>query len=214
VAVAKLLPATPQESSTVEVNSEISVYSFDRVVVCDSAAIAQVLIANKFHFEHNSAVLSITGYPQRISRTVLEMLHRNQELKVYALHDASPHGVGLVHRLRTSPTWFQNSNVTIYDLGILPRQISNPNLFVRQSVEFANQAKQMPAEVRQSLLAYEVAWLELGYFVELESLSPQRILQVVRQGIAKSHTSNSKDSLVSVGRDDSDVYILAFEHDG
>ena len=213
--VAKLLPAIPKDSGTIEINSEISAYSFDRVVVCDSAAIAQVLIANKFHFEHNSAVLSITGYPQRIFSTVLDMLRRNQELKVYALHDASPHGVGLVHRLRTNPIWFQNSNVTIYDLGILPRQIStNYNLFVRKSVECANQAKQLSAEVKQSLLPHEVAWLELGYFVELESLSSQRLLPIVTQGIAKSRISNSTGSLVGVDGDDSDVYILAFDHDG
>lgn len=213
--VTKLLPAIPKESGTVEINSEISGYSFDRVVVCDSAAIAQFLIANKFHFEHNTAVLSITGYPQRIFSTVLDMLRRNQELKVYALHDASPHGVGLVHRLRTNPIWFQNSNVTIYDLGILPRQIStNYNLFVRKSVECANQAKQLSAELKESLLPDEVAWLELGYFVELESLSSQRLLQVVTQGIAKSRTFNSTDSLVAVDRDDSDVYILEFDYDG
>jgi uncharacterized protein (TIGR04206 family) len=213
--IAKLLPATPKDSGKVEVNFEISAYSFDRVVVCDSAAIAQVLIANQFPFEHNSAVLSITGYPQRIFSTVLDMLRRNQELKVYALHDASPHGVSLVHRLRTSPTWFQNSNVTIYDLGILPRQISdNSNLFVRKSVEFANQAKQMPTEVKQSLLSNEVAWLELGYFVELESLSPQRLLQVVTQGIAKSRAPNSTDNVVAVNRGNSDIYILEFEDCG
>lgn len=213
--VAKLLPSPREESGTIEVNPEISAYSFDRVVVCDSAAIAQLLIANQFHFEHNSAVLSITGYPQRIFSTVLEMLRRNQDLTVYALHDASPGGVSLVHRLRTSPTWFQTSNVTIYDLGILPRQISeNSNLFVRQSVESANQAKQMPAEVKQSLLPDEVAWLELGYFVELESLSPQRLLQVVTQGIAKSRNSPSTDDLVAVETYGSEFYILAFDDFG
>lgn len=207
--VAKLLPIPREESGTIEVNPEISAYSFDRVVVCDSAAIAQLLIANKFHFQYNSAVLSITGYPQKIFSAVLDMLRRNQDLKVYALHDASPGGVGLVNHIRSSPTWFKNSNVTIYDLGILPRQISaNSNLFVQKSAQCANQAKQMPAEVKQSLLPDEVAWLEIGYFVELESLSPQRLLQVVTQGIAKSRTSQSIGSLFTVDNGDSNSYIV------
>ena len=64
-------------------------------MVCDSDSIAQMLIANNFHFENNCAVLSIAGYPQSIFSTVLDMLRRNQSLKVYALYDATPAGVSL-----------------------------------------------------------------------------------------------------------------------
>ncbi|MGB3640647.1 MAG: hypothetical protein WBA39_24190, partial [Rivularia sp. (in: cyanobacteria)] len=83
--------------------------------ICDSAEVAQLLIANNFHFENNCAVLSITGYPQNIFSTVMEMLRRNPNLKVYALHDASPRGVNLINHLRTSPNWFLNTDVAIYD---------------------------------------------------------------------------------------------------
>ena len=105
-------------------NSNIALlkaYSFDRLVVCDSANIAQLLIANNFHFENNCAILSITGYPQSIFNTTMEMLRRNPDLKVYAIHDCSPKGVSLINHLRTSERWFLNSNVTIIDIGILPR---------------------------------------------------------------------------------------------
>ncbi|MBC6422540.1 MAG: hypothetical protein GDA38_14165 [Hormoscilla sp. SP12CHS1] len=87
--ISKMLPTANEENASVAVSSEIAAYSFDRVVVCEHAEIAQMLIANNFHFENNCAVLSITGYPQSIFSTVLEMLRRNQELKVYTLHDAS-----------------------------------------------------------------------------------------------------------------------------
>lgn len=208
--VVKMLPSPNEEHTATEISPEISAYSFDRVVVCDSSEIAQLLIANNFHFENNCAVLSITGYPKSIFNTVLDMLRRNPELKVYALHDASPHGVSLVHRLRTSPNWFQNSNVTIYDLGLSPRQIlASRSMFILRSNESAQQAKQMPTEVRQDLSAEEVKWLEFGNFVELESFSPQRLMQVVTQGIAKSRDPNSTDSLVVVDSVGSDVYIFA-----
>ncbi|NET29771.1 hypothetical protein [Okeania sp. SIO1I7] len=49
-----------------QINSEVTAYSFDRLIVCETAEIAQFLIANNFHFEHNCAVLSIDGYPQNI----------------------------------------------------------------------------------------------------------------------------------------------------
>ena len=195
----KMLPTPQIESSTSTVNTEISVYSFDRVVICDNAAIAQLLIANNFHFENSCAVLSISGYPQTIFSTVLDMLRRNPELKVYALHDASPSGSELVYRLRTSPDWFLNTNVMIYDLGLLPRQIfSSRGVFIRNSEESAQQARQLPEEVRRDLTPQELNWLELGNFVELESFSPQRIMRVVNQGIAKSQVTDSGDRLVVI----------------
>ncbi|MBW4493889.1 MAG: hypothetical protein KME26_12545 [Oscillatoria princeps RMCB-10] len=197
--VGKMLPPPREERLPAEVSTELTAYSFDRAVICDSAVIAQVLIANNFHFENNCAVLSVTGYPQSIFSTVLEMLTRNPDLKVYALHDASPRGVTLTYHLRTSPNWFQNCNVAIYDLGLLPRQIfASRNVFVRASEESARDAKQMPAEVRQSLSASELEWLEAGNFVELESFTPQKLIQVLNQGIAQSQSATAGDSLVVI----------------
>lgn len=197
--ISKMLPEPREELAPTAVSPDISAYSFDRAVICDNSAIAQMLIANNFHFENNCAVLSITGYPQTIFGTVMQMLSRNPELKVYALHDASPQGVSLVHQLRTSPNWFQNSNVMIYDLGLLPRQILNlGNTFVQGSQESTQQARQLPPDVRQSLSSDELEWLEAGNFVELESFSPRRIIQVLNRGIVQSQEPTSSDSLILV----------------
>jgi hypothetical protein len=192
----KMLPSPRETSNPVRVNPEVSAYSFDRLVVTDSTAIAQLLIANNFHFENNCAILSITGYPQNIFSTVMEMLRRNPELKVYAIHDASPRGVSLVHNLRTSPQWFQNSNIEIFDLGLLPRQIlASRNMYVRNSDESAQTARQLPSAVRQSLSQAELVWLDNGNFVELESFTPQRIIRVLNLGIAQSQNPQN-DALI------------------
>jgi hypothetical protein len=216
--VEPLLPPPNQERLPTSVNPDITAYSFDRVVVCDSATIAQLLIANNFYFENNCAVLSITGYPQGIFSTVLDMLRRNPELNVYALHNASPHGVTLIHNLRTSPNWFADSTVTIYDLGLLPRHVLNSrNLFIQSSPESAAQARQLGLEIRRELLAEELEWLESGNFVELESFTPQRLLQIVTQGISRSQISTGgRDSVfIDVDSDSSsDVYLLASDSFG
>ncbi len=197
--LSKMLPDARQSIAPAAVNPDISAYSFDRAVICDTPEIAQLLIANNFHFENNCAVLSVTGYPQNIFSTVLEMLNRNPELKVYAIHNATPRGVGLVHHLRTTPNWFPNGNAIIYDLGFLPRQIfSSRNLFIRNSSEYAQEAKEMPQEVKQSLSKDELTWLELGNFVELESFSPQKIIQVLTQGITQSQDPNINGGLVFI----------------
>ncbi|MEQ9667507.1 MFS transporter permease [Coleofasciculus sp. G2-EDA-02] len=216
--VEPLLPPPNQERLPTSINPDITVYSFDRVVICDSATIAQLLIANNFHFENNCAVLSITGYPQGIFSTVLEMLRRNPELKVYALHNASPHGVTLIHNLRTSSYWFAESTVTIYDLGLLPRHVLNSrNLFIQSSPESAEQARQLGVEVRRELLAEELAWLESGNFVELESFTPQRLLQIVTQGINRSQISTGGRDLVFIDVESdssSDVYLVSSDSFG
>lgn len=199
-ALEKLLPAPRQEALPASIDPEVSAYSFDRAIICDNDEIAQFLIANNVHFENNCAILSISGYPQSIFDTVIEMLRRNADLKVYALHDANPAGVSLVHQLRTSPNWFVNQQVTIFDLGISPRQIlETRDMFVQQSQTMAQSARQLPDAVRQGLTAEELAWLDAGNFVELESFTPQRLLRVVNYGLAQSGDPQGNEGLILAG---------------
>lgn len=198
--VEKLLPAPLQDALPASVDPEVSAYSFDRAIICDSDAIAQFLIANNVHFENNCAILGIGGYPQNIFNTVIAMLRRNPDLKVYTLHDASPTGASLVHQLRSSSAWFANQAVTILDLGLSPRQIlANRNLFVQQSDQMAQAARQLPDPIRQSLTPAEIAWLEAGNFVELESLAPQRLLRVVNYGLAQTGDPQMANNFILVG---------------
>ncbi len=182
--------------------------------MCDKSDIAQKLIANNFHFENNCAVLSITGYPQNIFDTVMTMLKRNPELKVYGLHDCTPRGIALTHHLKTNPNWFANSSVQIFDLGLTPQQVlGSKNLYIQSSEESAKNAQQMPSEVRSSLSATELAWLDSGKYVEIESFTPQKILQVITQGIAKSRDPNS-DTITTLDDSDSGVYVFAVDSFG
>ncbi|MFS0516728.1 hypothetical protein ACEYW6_18710 [Nostoc sp. UIC 10607] len=209
--ILKILPPSKQENTTATVNPDVTAYSFDRLVVCDSASIAQVLIANNFHFENNCAILSITGYPQSIFDTTMQMLRRNPDLKVYAVHDCNPRGIGLVHHLRNNANWFLDSEIVIIDIGLTPRQIiaTKRGMFIQSSPESAQAAKHLPEEIRQNLSAEELAWLECGNFVELESFTPQRIIKVLQKGIAGSQNLESDDSsLLLVGDTGNDMYIV------
>lgn len=191
--------APGRKPQAVQVNSEVMKYSFDRVVVCDRPEIAQCLIANNFHFEHNCAVLSQDGYPHDIFETVMMMLRRNPDLSVYALHDASPTGVELPHALRTDPRWFAASGANVYDLGLLPRQIFKRPAFVERGWQPARGAAAIvPPHVAATLTPEEVRWLEEGNYVALESFTPQTLLRVVAQGIAKSRDPGAADALVPV----------------
>lgn len=186
-------PAPPNRLQPPQISSEVLKYSFDRVVVCDSAEVAQCLVANNFHFEHNCAVLSLDGYPYDIFETVMHMLRQNPELSVYALHDASPAGVELPHILRTDPRWFPGGGANVYDLGLLPRQILERRVFVERGPRVS-----LPPHVAAALAPNEVRWLEEGHSVALESFTPQTLLRVVAQGIAKSRDPRAADALVPV----------------
>ncbi|NET44790.1 MAG: MFS transporter permease [Okeania sp. SIO2B3] len=218
--VTNILPPSREMNEPMQINSEVTAYSFDRVIVCDTAEIAQFLIANNFHFEHNCAVLSIDGYPQNIFSTVMQMLKQNPDLKIYAFHSATPRGVTTINELRNSPNWFSGNNLIIYDLGLLPRHVfPSKNMWILKSDESVEQGRQIPSEVKQTLSKDELEWLESGFYVELESFSPGKLLQVVSQGIAKTqavangYTSTSENSLDSGDSSDDGIIFIGVDDD-
>jgi DNA-directed RNA polymerase subunit RPC12/RpoP len=183
----KILPPPQTASLPAAPNPEVTAYSFDRVVVCDSPKIAQLLISNNFHFENNCAILAIDRYPQSIFNTTMEMLSRNPDLKVYALHDCSPQGLQLICRLRSEEIWFPDSTIPIIDVGVLPRQImDNIDVMTLQSTGSARLAQQLSPDLRNSLNPAELAWLDAGCYLELESFSPQKLIQILQRAINES----------------------------
>jgi hypothetical protein len=217
-AIPHLLQPASALPGRADITDEIKKYSFDRLVVCEHASIAKFLIANKFHFENNCAVLSIDKYPQNLFETVMEMLRRNPALKVYALHDASPSGIQLAHRIATDADWFKgSSNVTIYDLGLLPRQLIDKSSFVLESMESAAVARLLlggPGSA--SLRPDEDRWLRQGKHVSLESIPPKVLLRVAALGIARSRDPRAQDALVPLSGAEygSGFYIFAYDSFG
>lgn len=191
----KLLPSFNQQHTRSFINPDITSYSFDRLIVCDNAAIAQFLIANNFHFDHNCAIVSITGYPKDIFATILDMVKRNPKLVVYAVHDASIPGVSLAHHLQNTPQWFQNTTASIYDVGLTPQQVLNSKgFFIRNSPTSEAKLQPITPEIRATLSPKEIAWLEAGNLVELESLPPGKLLQILSRQLNLNSAKWSDDS--------------------
>lgn len=196
-----LLPPSPN-SETTTYRLETKTYQFDRVVVCNRTAVAQLLIRNNFQSENSCAVLTIDGYPTDTFAATLARLYQNPKLQVYALHDASPHGVQMIYRLRREKMWFPNTTIPIIDVGMMPRQVMN-NLDVStgQSKKVAELARRMPPTVRDSLLPAELKWLDMGCYIDLESFSSQQIIQVLQRAIDESSQLNSDEP-------NADFYLL------
>lgn len=208
--IPKLLSSPRLGSSNSSVSPDISAYSFDRLVVCDRPEIAQLLIANNFHFENNCAVLSITEYPESIFKTTMQMLYRNPDLKVYAVHDCSAKGLALAKQLQSSDRWFRGRNVTIVDIGITPSQVmSSEEIFIHTSAECSKEARLGDRSKWPTMSQNEIRWLEAGNYVELESLPPQRLIQIINRGIIGSRNvfyDGGYDSGVNVHYTGSDSF--------
>ncbi|MEM9214727.1 MAG: hypothetical protein AAGD25_10310 [Cyanobacteria bacterium P01_F01_bin.150] len=199
-----------QQVNQVAISPQVSDYSFDRVVVCEHDDIAQMLIANNLHFEHNCVVVSINGYPAEIFDTVMTMLKRNPNLSVYALHDASPSGLRVPTMLRQSQ-WFPDTSINIYDLGLLPRHaVMLKNPFVIASDAAKQQARQLPDEILSHLSQDEHQWLMAGNILALAAFGPKRILQVISQGIGRVRLANTATSGDDAYWHDSDDSLILF----
>jgi len=183
------LPAAPRE-----VPPDVAAFSFDRAVVTDRWETAAMLVANRFHFEHNCAVLSHDGFPGDIAETVMTMLRRNPHLTVFALHDASPAGCMLPLQLR-EPAWFPDPSVRIVDVGLRPamvRQLGLPALDQNRGQDHPRQGEILPPE--------DVAWLAKGNVGELAALRPAQVMRALYRGITTVAAADaSSTSLVSSG---------------
>jgi hypothetical protein len=159
--------------------ADVSAFSFDRAVVTDRWEAAAMLVANRFHFEHNCAVLSLDGYPEAIGDTVKNMLRRNPQLTVFALHDASPEGCLLPLSLR-EPDWFPDPSVRVVDLGLRPETARRLRLPVLN-----HPVRHLPPRLAEILPQEEVEWLLAGNTAELATLRPAQVLRAVYDGIRR-----------------------------
>lgn len=99
--------------------ADIGDYSFERVIITDSTWMVDFLLANNFHFETSSAVLSIDGYPTDRFASIRAMLHRNPRIIVIAVHDASLEGCQVARRLVSEDGWFRDHGHVV-DIGLVP----------------------------------------------------------------------------------------------
>ncbi len=147
---------------------DLADYSFDRAVICDRARTVDLLLANNFHFENNCAVLSIEGYPPGPFETVRTMLQRNPRLQVFALHDATPAGCRMAHKLASDPNWFAG-RVKVIDVGLRPVHAARFQGLLLSSKDAA-------VTVREGITPLEAAWLA-KYILELAAIRPEQVLK-------------------------------------
>jgi len=146
---------------------DLESYSFDRAVVCDREDTVDLLLANNFHFENNCAVLSESGYPPEAAPQVRAMLKRNPKLLVLCLHDATPSGCALAHRVRCDP-----------DLVLPTARVVDVGLRPVHAAPFRGMLLRAGAPVSSNLdiTKAEATWLS-KFRLELAAVRPEQVLK-------------------------------------
>lgn len=145
--------------------ADIGDYSFERVIITDSAWMVDFLLANNFHFETSSAILSIDGYPTDRFASIRAMLHRNPRIVVIAVHDASHEGCQLARRLVSEDGWFRDHGHVV-DIGLLPIH--------RHTYGDLYQPRETPTPVLGSNA--DARWLS-KYTLDLGVVRPEKIMR-------------------------------------
>ncbi|VTS04346.1 toprim domain-containing protein [Tuwongella immobilis] len=169
-----------------QLETDIADYSFDRAVICDRPDTVDFLIANQFHFENNCAVLTVDGYPSGPFKLIRGMLQQNPELQVVTLHDCTPEGCALAHRIATDPEWFGGRKLRILDLGLRPDQ----------AMAFSGSfSAAIPAEEMQppAIRPHEAKWLN-DFSLGLAVIRPEAMLKRVFQAINRNAAQPSTEA--------------------
>lgn len=163
---------------------DVTAYSFDRALITERADMAAMLVANRFHFENNCAILSFDKQYPEASRftTILGMLRLNPRLMVFTVHDATQEGVMLAPSLRRDD-WFTDPQTRIIDLGLRPRHAQDSNMVLAER----ETPREMPSAITQMLPPEEADWLAEGYRAHLSALRPARLMRAVYQGFARAN---------------------------
>ncbi len=88
-------------------------------------------------------------------------------------------------------------------------------MFIQKTPSITTGSKKLSAEIRQSLRSEELAWLDAGNFVELESFTPQMLIKVLLSGISGSLNLESDDiTMILMGDYGNDLYLYMVESFG
>lgn len=103
-------------------DEELVQYAPERILVVQHDDMVDMLVRNRFHFDHRTLVVSANKYPQAAFEACQKFLLRHPELPVCAAHDASRDGLRMLARLRKDLAWNLEDR-PITDLGLHPKDI-------------------------------------------------------------------------------------------
>ncbi|MGW6741090.1 hypothetical protein ACWGDX_10175 [Streptomyces sp. NPDC055025] len=148
---------------------DLYAYGLPRLLVCQSRAVARMLLANDIHLEAACPVLAADGRP--LDPRLVAGLGRVEGATVHVLHDASTAGIALTARVRAGL-----AGVRVASMGLVPRHAAALHLVSPHGpAPGPDDGRALPS----ALGPRERDWLADGRFAEVEAVPPARLLRTV-----------------------------------
>ncbi|MDG6105118.1 hypothetical protein Daura_33540 [Dactylosporangium aurantiacum] len=145
-------------------------YGLPRLLVCQDAGIAGMLLANELHMESACPVFALRDLP--LDPRLAEALRRTGDAAVYVLHDASRAGYAAVEDVRA---WA--GDLRVHPLGLRPVHAAALHLTTAPRERSAAGSAAAPA----GLALWELRRLRAGRSVEVAAVNPARLLRTVHR---------------------------------
>jgi hypothetical protein len=156
--------------------ADLADYGLPRALVCTDRDIAAMIIANHMHMELGCAVLSLTEAAP-LPDMICAMLARDQDPRVFLLHDADLEGMTLFSHVRVRLRIPED--VTPLQVGLRPFQAGKMHLFVERASSWTAEEWHLPG----GLTHFERLWVKAGLRAELACISPVALFRLLRQTI-------------------------------
>jgi hypothetical protein len=154
---------------------DLESYGFDRVIVVQGDDLAEMLIANQFHFQHNAAIVSLDGYPTQVAGLVDRYLQSGAQAAsgatIVLLHDASLDGYG------RATHWVASRRLH-------PSRIIRAGLTPRQAGKLTPVMPIVGAQVPAGLRPADAAWLAKNA-VSAAALRPAQLMTLLFNAIQR-----------------------------
>jgi hypothetical protein len=93
------------------------------LVIAEREELVDLLLKNGAHSALSALIVAETGYPRALASEARRLLQARADLKVIAVHDATPAGVAMLGRLQKSDV-FPLAQHSILDAGLFPADVT------------------------------------------------------------------------------------------
>lgn len=151
-------------------NPDDARYAPERILVVERDDLVDMLVRNRFHATHKTAIISRSGYPKRVVEACRNFLRQHPNIPVQLLHDASLKGFNLKAQLESDPQWAL-AGQRLADMGLSSEVIKNGASlpWLRDRGRLSN----------GTLSARHQHMLDAGYRVPVDCLGPKPFMNLL-----------------------------------
>jgi hypothetical protein len=113
-----------REVSKEALKEELFQYVPERILIVENDELVDMLVRNRFHFDHKTAVVSANKYPNHVFTACQRFLEKKPDIPVHIIHELSREGRSLKDRLVSDRSWNLEGK-QVKDLGIFADDVKD-----------------------------------------------------------------------------------------